>query len=121
VEVAGVLDPANPDLSPTKRGIVCVAIEQALTGWVWTALRALLGAGRKDDSGDFTRWGGPDRTQAMLHAFNAGPKARHRCRNRSRGLRELVRGFLPQGARRETKLETDRRSDGGRVGYGSDA
>ncbi|MCR8827851.1 histidine--tRNA ligase [Pseudosulfitobacter koreensis] len=53
MEVAGVLDPANPDAMEAERGIVLRAIDK-LDRLGVDGVRALLGVGRKDDSGDFT-------------------------------------------------------------------
>ncbi|MHC0052452.1 histidine--tRNA ligase [Actibacterium sp. D379-3] len=53
MEVAGVLDPSDPDKFAHERGIVMRAIDK-LDRLGETGVRALLGAGRKDESGDFT-------------------------------------------------------------------
>ncbi|UWQ17673.1 histidine--tRNA ligase [Jannaschia sp. M317] len=53
MEVAGVLDPADPDAHARERGIVLRAIDK-LDRLGPDGVRALLGEGRKDDSGDFT-------------------------------------------------------------------
>ncbi|ASM71157.1 MULTISPECIES: histidine--tRNA ligase [Roseobacteraceae] len=57
MEVAGVLDPANPDAMEAERGIVLRAIDK-LDRLGVDGVRALLGEGRKDDSGDFTEGAG---------------------------------------------------------------
>lgn len=53
MEVAGVLDPSDPTLFETERGIVLRAIDK-LDRLGPDGVRALLGEGRKDESGDFT-------------------------------------------------------------------
>lgn len=53
MEVAGVLDPSDPTLFETERGIVLRAIDK-LDRLGSDGVRALLGEGRKDESGDFT-------------------------------------------------------------------
>ncbi|TDX27070.1 histidine--tRNA ligase [Rhodovulum visakhapatnamense] len=53
MEVAGVLDPADPSKFEAERGIVLRAIDK-LDRLGEAGVRALLGEGRKDDSGDFT-------------------------------------------------------------------
>jgi histidyl-tRNA synthetase len=63
MEVAGVLDPADPDKFATERGIVLRAIDK-LDRLGLDGVRALLGAGRKDDSGDFTKGAGLSDAQA---------------------------------------------------------
>jgi histidyl-tRNA synthetase len=63
MEVAGVLDPSDPDKFAAERGIVLRAIDK-LDRLGLDGVRALLGAGRKDDSGDFTDGAGLTDTQA---------------------------------------------------------
>ncbi|MEM8630962.1 MAG: histidine--tRNA ligase [Pseudomonadota bacterium] len=53
MEAAGVLDPADPGKFEAERGIVLRAIDK-LDRLGTEGVRALLGAGRKDASGDFT-------------------------------------------------------------------
>ncbi len=53
MEVAGVLDPSDPSRFEAERGIVLRAIDK-LDRLGPNGVRALLGAGRKDESGDFT-------------------------------------------------------------------
>ncbi len=53
MERAGVLDPADPDAHAERRGIVLRAIDK-LDRLGPAGVRALLGEGRKDDSGDYT-------------------------------------------------------------------
>jgi len=80
MEVAGVFDPQAPEAMHEERGIVLRAIDK-LDRLGEDGVRALLGAGRKDDSGDFTKGAGLSSAQA-----------------------DVVMGFL--AARRETGAET---------------
>jgi histidyl-tRNA synthetase len=57
MEVAGVLDPSDPEKFATERGIVLRAIDK-LDRLGVEGVRALLGEGRKDESGDFAKGAG---------------------------------------------------------------
>ncbi|MEL7464131.1 MAG: histidine--tRNA ligase [Pseudomonadota bacterium] len=57
MEVVGLLDPANPEAGEAERGIVLRAIDK-LDRLGPDGVRALLGEGRKDESGDFTKGAG---------------------------------------------------------------
>lgn len=57
MEVAGVLDPSDPARFVEERGIVLRAIDK-MDRLGADGVRALLGAGRKDESGDFTKGAG---------------------------------------------------------------
>ena len=57
MEVAGVLDPTDPERFSHERGIVLRAIDK-IDRLGDDGVRALLGAGRKDESGDFTKGAG---------------------------------------------------------------
>ena len=57
MEVAGILDPTDPDRFAHERGIVLRAIDK-LDRLGLDGVRALLGAGRKDESGDVTKGAG---------------------------------------------------------------
>jgi histidyl-tRNA synthetase len=63
MEVAGVLDPSDPDKFASERGIVLRAIDK-LDRLGLDGVRALLGKGRKDDSGDYTDGAGLSDEQA---------------------------------------------------------
>ena len=63
MEVAGVLDPAQPEKFAHERGIVLRAIDK-FDKFGEAGVRALLGAGRLDDSGDFTKGAGLSEAQA---------------------------------------------------------
>ena len=54
MEVAGVLDPSDPEKFAAERGIVLRAIDKRDRLGA-DGVRALLGSGRKDESGDFTK------------------------------------------------------------------
>ena len=71
MEAAGVLDPAEPDRFARERGIVLRAIDK-LDRLGEDGVRALLGAGRRDESGDFTDGAGLGTDQAdLVLAFTA--------------------------------------------------
>ena len=63
MEVAGIWDPADPGAHEAARGVVLRAIDK-LDRLGPEGVRALLGEGRKDDSGDFTRGAGLAQAQA---------------------------------------------------------
>ncbi len=65
MEAAGVLDPADPDRFAAERGIVLRAIDK-LDRLGEAGVRALLGAGRRDESGDFTKGAGLSEAQADI-------------------------------------------------------
>ncbi|WP_343080999.1 histidine--tRNA ligase [Ostreiculturibacter nitratireducens] len=65
MEVAGVLDPADPERFAHERGIVLRAIDK-LDRLGEAGVRALLGEGRKDESGDFTQGAGLSAEQAEI-------------------------------------------------------
>jgi histidyl-tRNA synthetase len=65
MEVAGVLDPAEPEKFAHERGVVLRAIDK-LDRLGETGVRELLGAGRTDESGDFTSGAGLSKVQASV-------------------------------------------------------
>ena len=65
MEVAGVLDPSDPEKFVHERGIVLRAIDK-IDRLGDEGVRALLGAGRKDESGDFTKGAGLSAEQAEV-------------------------------------------------------
>ncbi|MDG2406934.1 MAG: histidine--tRNA ligase [Paracoccaceae bacterium] len=65
MQVAGVLDPSDPEKYATERSIVLRAIDK-LDRLGPDGVRALLGAGRKDASGDFTDGAGLSSEQAEI-------------------------------------------------------
>ncbi|MFC7705368.1 histidine--tRNA ligase [Plastorhodobacter daqingensis] len=65
MEVAGILDPNDPEKFAAERGIVLRAIDK-LDRLGEDGVRALLGAGRKDESGDFTKGAGLSDAQAEV-------------------------------------------------------
>ena len=65
MQVAGVLDPSDPEKFAAERGIVLRAIDK-LDRLGLDGVRALLGAGRKDASGDFTDGAGLGPEQAEI-------------------------------------------------------
>lgn len=75
MEAAGVLDPNAPDEKAHERGIVLRAIDK-LDRLGPDGVRALLGAGRKDESGDFTDGAGLSADQAdIVMAFMSAGRA----------------------------------------------
>jgi histidyl-tRNA synthetase len=71
MENAGVLDPADPDRFAHERGIVLRAIDK-LDRLGVEGLTALLGSGRMDESGDFTKGAGLSTAQTdTIRAFTA--------------------------------------------------
>ena len=65
MEVAGVLDPSDPEKFAHERGIVLRAIDK-IDRLGPEGVRALLGEGRKDESGDFTKGAGLSAEQAEV-------------------------------------------------------
>jgi histidyl-tRNA synthetase len=65
MEVAGVLDPTDPEKFAHERGIVLRAIDK-IDRLGPEGVRALLGEGRKDESGDFTKGAGLSAAQAEV-------------------------------------------------------
>jgi histidyl-tRNA synthetase len=65
MEVAGVLDPSDLTRFEAERGIVLRAIDK-LDRLGERGVLALLGAGREDDSGDFTKGAGLSDEQAQI-------------------------------------------------------
>ncbi len=75
MEVAGVLDPSNPERFAHERGIVLRAIDK-IDRLGDEGVRALLGEGRKDESGDFTKGAGLSAEQAeVVMGFVSASKA----------------------------------------------
>lgn len=65
MEVAGILDPTDPQKFANERGVVLRAIDK-LDRLGPDGVRALLGSGRKDESGDFTKGAGLGAAQAEV-------------------------------------------------------
>ncbi|MCA3451344.1 MAG: histidine--tRNA ligase [Rhodobacter sp.] len=72
MEVAGVLDPADPEKFAHERGIVLRAIDK-LDRLGTESVKALLGEGRHDESGDFTKGAGlgPLQIETIMKFVNA--------------------------------------------------
>jgi len=77
MEVAGVLDPTDPERFFAERGIVLRAIDK-LDRLGQDGVRALLGEGRKDESGDFTKGAGlsPEQAEVVMGFLNAKENAK---------------------------------------------
>jgi histidyl-tRNA synthetase len=65
MEVAGILDPSDPEKFAHERGIVLRAIDK-IDRLGPEGVRALLGEGRKDESGDVTKGAGLSAVQAEV-------------------------------------------------------
>ncbi|OYX42215.1 MAG: histidine--tRNA ligase [Rhodobacterales bacterium 32-67-9] len=65
MEVAGILDPADPEKFAHERGIVMRAIDKKDRLGA-SGVRALLGEGRRDESGDFTTGAGLSDAQIAI-------------------------------------------------------
>jgi histidyl-tRNA synthetase len=103
MEVAGVLDPKAPEKFAHERGIVLRAIDK-LDRLGPDGVRALLGAGRKDESGDFTDGAGLSAEQADVVMGFMDAKRADGAATVAR-LRELVEGS-DTGAQGVDELET---------------
>jgi len=90
MQVAGVLDLDDLDQHATERGIVLRAIDK-LDRLGPDGVRALLGAGRQDASGDFTKGAGLDDTQAEVVMGFVAAKGRDGAATVA-NLRALVAG-----------------------------
>lgn len=116
MEVAGVLDPSDPNRFAHERGIVLRAIDK-IDRLGDEGVRALLGEGRKDESGDFTKGAGLSAEQAEVVMGFTSAKRDTGVATVAR-LRELI-GASVIGAEGVAELETmaellDRQ------GYGAD-
>lgn len=90
MEVAGVLDPTDPSRFEDERGIVLRAIDK-LDRLGTEGVRALLGEGRKDASGDFTKGAGLALEQAEIVMGFMDARRESGAATAAR-LRELVTG-----------------------------
>ncbi|WP_417587212.1 histidine--tRNA ligase [Pararhodobacter oceanensis] len=92
MEAAGVLDPADPSRFEEERGIVLRAIDK-LDRLGESGVRALLGEGRKDESGDYTKGAGlPEAAADTVLAFTGA--RRDSGAETCAVLRELVGGSV---------------------------
>ncbi|KFI28033.1 histidine--tRNA ligase [Paenirhodobacter enshiensis] len=90
MEVAGVLDPSDPAKFEAERGIVLRAIDK-FDKFGEAGVRALMGAGRLDESGDFTKGAGLSDEQADVVMGFMSAKRDTGAATAAR-LRELVTG-----------------------------
>jgi histidyl-tRNA synthetase len=90
MEVAGILDPSEPEKHAHERGIVLRAIDK-LDRLGLDGVRALLGEGRLDESGDFTKGAGLGEAQASIVMGFMQAKGADGAETVAR-LRELVTG-----------------------------
>ena len=95
MEVAGIFDPADPSKFEHERGIVLRAIDK-LDRLGVEGVRALLGEGRKDESGDFTKGAGlsSDQSEVIVSYLNIsahfGPEARARFQSAAMSGRPMA-------------------------------
>ena len=103
METAGVLDPSDPDRFHDERGIVLRAIDK-LDRLGEAGVRLLLGAGREDESGDFTRGAhlADEQAEIVMGFVSAGRATGAETVAR---LRELV-GASQTGGQGVDELET---------------
>lgn len=116
MQVAGVFDPANPDHMHTERGIVLRAIDK-FDKFGEPGVRALIGKGRLDESGDFTPGAGLSDEQADIVMGFMSAKRDTGAATAAR-LRDLVGGSA-LGLEGVSELETIAELLDGQ-GYGAD-
>jgi histidyl-tRNA synthetase len=92
MEVAGVLDPADPEKFEAERGTVLRAIDK-FDKFGEAGVRALIGKGRMDESGDFTKGAGLSDAQADIVMGFMEAKRDTGAATAAR-LRELVAGSV---------------------------
>ncbi len=102
MEVAGILDPSDTEKHAHERGIVLRAIDK-LDRLGLDGVRALLGEGRLDESGDFTKGAGLGHEQASIVMGFMQAKGADGAETVAR-LRELVTGSA-QGSEGVDELE----------------
>ncbi|MEM9523432.1 MAG: ATP phosphoribosyltransferase regulatory subunit, partial [Pseudomonadota bacterium] len=90
MEIVGLLDPSDPDAMAFRRGIVLRAIDK-LDRLGPDGVRALLGEGRRDDSGDYTEGAGlsAQQIEIVMGFMNARGETGAATMTR---LRDLVTG-----------------------------
>jgi histidyl-tRNA synthetase len=103
MEVVGVLDPTDPTKFEEERGTVLRAIDK-IDRLGDAGVRALLGEGRKDESGDFTKGAGLTPAQADVVMGFVSAKRDTGAQTVAR-LRELV-GTSVMGAEGVDELQT---------------
>ncbi len=95
MEAAGVLDPADPEKWAEERGIVLRAIDK-FDRLGAAGVLALLGAGRTDESGDFTKGAGLSDAQAQV--IMGFVEARSRILASLKSDANFLRSFAPEVA-----------------------
>ena len=115
MEVAGVLDPADPSKFEAERGIVLRAIDK-IDRLGEDGVRALLGVGRKDESGDFTKGAGLsalqiDKIMGFVSAYSSVFDRLAREATRAVDEGDPDRGQLLDHARYSVAPETVRSGD----------
>ena len=90
MEVVGLLDGDNPDINSIKRGIVLRAIDK-LDRLGTEGVKELLGKGRRDESGDFSK--GAELSSEQIEIIIGFVKAKNDSATRTlQALSELVKG-----------------------------
>lgn len=97
MEVAEILDPANPEKFAHERGIVMRAIDK-IDRLGPDGVRALLGAGRKDESGDFTKGAGlsPKQTSVIMAFVNANDEIDKRLKAQSKIAKSVSKDYATE-------------------------
>ena len=110
MEVAGILDSADPEKFADERGIVLRAIDK-LDRLGLDGVRALLGEGRRDESGDFTKGAGLSGEQAgkILGFLSARDDAKKRYSEQD--AISMLPGFFPTLLRERLAAAEDRSSE----------
>ncbi|MCV2866605.1 histidine--tRNA ligase [Albidovulum sediminicola] len=95
MEVAGVLDPADPEKFAHERGIVLRAIDK-FDKFGEAGVRALIGKGRMDESGDFTKGAGLSDEQAavIMRFVNANDAINQNLKSQSAVSSKLGSDFI---------------------------
>ncbi|MDJ0627794.1 MAG: histidine--tRNA ligase [Rhodobacter sp.] len=97
MEVAGILDPADPDKYAHERGIVLRAIDK-LDRLGPEGVHALLGKGRKDESGDFTEGAGlsDDQAKTVMAFVGANSEIDSRLKEQAKIARDVSPDYADQ-------------------------
>jgi len=105
MEVAGILDPADPEKFVQERGIVLRAIDK-LDRLRVEGVQALLGDGRKDQSGDFTKGAGLSIAQqsVVMSYVNANNMAKRQLMTMSKSVSQEVASSLRIATHDNSKL-----------------
>ncbi len=94
MEVAGILDPSDPEKFEHERGIVLRAIDK-IDRLGPEGVRALLGEGRKDESGDFAKGAGLSAEQADVILAFVDNEGRKHCQINVPAGQYTLTGYAP--------------------------